>query len=72
MSSNPKGGLRRRHVFIIPLPVCIYVYKIVLQFYVCFCAFIPHVVSDLFLCLAFSSSCAILSQAGLFEVLVAY
>jgi hypothetical protein len=43
-----------------------------LQFYVCFYAFIPHVVSYLFSCLAFSSSCAILSQAGLLEVPVAY
>jgi hypothetical protein len=32
----PKGGLRRRHAFIMPLPSCIYVHKIVLQFYVCF------------------------------------
>jgi hypothetical protein len=43
-----------------------------LQFYVCFCAFIPHVVNYLFPCHAFSSSCAILSQVGLFEVHVAY
>jgi hypothetical protein len=32
----PKGGLRRRHAFIMPHAVCIYVHKIVLQFYVCF------------------------------------
>jgi hypothetical protein len=42
------------------------------QFYVCFCAFIPHVVSYLVPCLAFSLSCAILSQAGLLEVPAAY
>jgi hypothetical protein len=68
----PKGRLRRRHVFIMPRPVCIYVYKSVLQFYVCFCAFIPHVVSYLFPCLIFSLSCAILSQTGLLEVPAAY
>jgi hypothetical protein len=55
-----------------PRLVCIYVNKIVLQFYVCFYAFIPHVVSYLFPCLAFSSSCAILSQTGLLEVLTVY
>jgi hypothetical protein len=37
-----------------------------------FCAFIPHVVSYLFPCLTFSSSCAILSHAGLLEVPAAY
>jgi hypothetical protein len=67
-----KGGFRRCHVFIMPYPVCIYVHKIVLQFYVCFCSFTPHVVSYLFFCLAFSSSCAILSQVGLLEVPTAY
>jgi hypothetical protein len=59
-------------VFIMPRPVCIYVHRSVLQFYVCFCAFIPHVVSYLFPCLIFSSSCAILSQAGLLEGPAAY
>jgi hypothetical protein len=68
----PKGGHRRRHVFIMPCPVCIYVHKIVLQFYIYFCAFISHVASYLFTCLAFSSSYAILSQAGLLEVRAAY
>jgi hypothetical protein len=67
-----KGGLWRHHVFIMPHPVCIYVHKIVLQFYFCFYAFISHVVSYLFPCLAFSSSCVILSQAGLLEVPAAY
>jgi hypothetical protein len=56
-------------VFIMPCPVCIYVYKIVLQFYICFCTFI---ISYLFSCLAFSSSCVILSQVGLLEVHAAY
>jgi hypothetical protein len=55
-----------------PRPVYIYVYKIVLQFYVYFCAFIPHVVNYLFSYLAFSSSFVILSQAGLLEVPAAY
>jgi hypothetical protein len=59
-------------MFIMSCPVCIYVRKIVLQFYICFCAFIPHVVSYLFPYLAFSSSCAILSQTGLLEVPAAY
>jgi hypothetical protein len=44
----------------------------VLQFYVYFFAFIPHVVSYLFPCLTFSLSGAILSQACLLEVLAAY
>jgi hypothetical protein len=35
-------------VFIMPRPIYIYVHKIVLQFYVCFCAFISHVVGYLF------------------------
>jgi hypothetical protein len=55
-----------------PRPVCIYVHKIVLQFYVCFYVFIPYVVIYLFSCLAFSLSCAILSQTGLLEVPTAY
>jgi hypothetical protein len=55
-----------------PHPICIYVYKIVLQFYVYFCVFIPHVVSYLSPCLLFSLSCAIQSQAGLLEVPAAY
>jgi hypothetical protein len=59
-------------VFIMPRPIYIYVHKIVLQFYVCFCAFISHVVGYLFPCLTFSSSCAILSQADLLEVHAAY
>jgi hypothetical protein len=53
-------------------PVCICVPKIVLQFYVYFCAFIPHVVSYLFPYLTFSLSCEILSQAGLLEVPATY
>jgi hypothetical protein len=68
----PQGGLWRHHMFIMPHPVCIYTYRIVLQFYVYFCAFIPHVVSYLFSYLAFSSSCAILSQADMLEVPAAY
>jgi hypothetical protein len=59
-------------VFIMPRLVCIYVHKIVLQFYVCFYIFIHHVVSYLFSYLAFSLSCAILSQAGLLEVPATY
>jgi hypothetical protein len=59
-------------VFIMPHLVCIYVHKIVLQFYVYFCAFIPHVVNYLFPCLTNSLSCPILSHAGLLEVHPAY
>jgi hypothetical protein len=68
----PNGGLRRRHVFIIPCLVCIYIHKIVLQFYVCFYTFIPHVLNYLFSCLIFSLSYAILSPVGLLEVPAAY
>jgi hypothetical protein len=53
-------------------PVHNYDHRIVFQFYVYFYAFTPHVVSYLFSCLAFSSSCAIPSHAGLLEVPVAY
>jgi hypothetical protein len=67
----PKGGLRNCHVFIMPHSVCIYLHKIVLQF----CLFLriyPSCGKLPFSCLAFSSSCAILSQAGLLEVPAAY
>jgi hypothetical protein len=43
-----------------------------LQFYTCFYTFIPHVVRYLSPCLAFSSSCAILTPAALLEVPAAY
>jgi hypothetical protein len=59
-------------MFIMPRSICIYVHKIMFQFYVCFCAFIPHVVCYIFSCFTFNSSCAILSQVGLFEVHEAY
>jgi hypothetical protein len=59
-------------MFIMPCLVCNYVQRSVPQFYVYFYAFIPHVISYLFPCLAFSSSCAILSQADLLEVPTAY
>jgi hypothetical protein len=59
-------------MFIMPYPICIYVHKIVLQFYARFYTFNPHVFSYLFSCLAFSSSYAILSQTGLLEVPAAY
>jgi hypothetical protein len=59
-------------VFIMPHSVCIYVHKIMLEFYICFCAFITHVVSYLFPYLIFSLSCVILSQAGLLEVHASY
>jgi hypothetical protein len=55
-----------------PRPVYIYVHKIMLQFYVCLCAFITHVVCYLFPCLTFILSCAILSQVDLLEVPAAY
>jgi hypothetical protein len=35
----PRGGLRWYHVFLLPHPVCNYVHKIVLQFYVYFYVF---------------------------------
>jgi hypothetical protein len=41
----PRGGLRRCHMFILPHPIYNYVHKIILQFYVSFYIFIPHVVS---------------------------
>jgi hypothetical protein len=60
-------------MFIMPRPICNYVLlRIVLQFYVCFYAFIPHVVSYLFPYLTYSSSCVILSHAGLLEVSTTY
>jgi hypothetical protein len=59
-------------MFIVPCPVCNYVHRIVFQFYVCFCTFILHAVSYPFSYLAFSSSCAILSLAGLLEVPAPY
>jgi hypothetical protein len=49
-----------------------YVHKIMLQFYVYFCVFLPpygHLIS---LCPASSLSCAIISQTGLLEVPVTY
>jgi hypothetical protein len=41
----PRGGLWRCHMFILPCPICNYVHRIMLQFYVSFCIFIPHMVS---------------------------
>jgi hypothetical protein len=41
----PRGGLWRCHVLILPRPICNYVHRIILQFYISFCIFIPHVVS---------------------------
>jgi hypothetical protein len=46
--SHLRGGLRRLHEFVMPCPACNYVRKIVLQFYVSFYVFIPHVVSYFF------------------------
>jgi hypothetical protein len=45
---HPRDGLRRRHVFIIPRPLCNYVHRIVLQFYVCFYILTSHVVRYFF------------------------
>jgi hypothetical protein len=53
-------------------PLCNYIHTIVLQFYVCFCVFLPPCGQLLSLCPASSSSYAILSQAGLLEVHVTY
>ena len=55
-------------MFIMPRPVCNYVHRIVLQFYVYFCVFLPSCGQSLSLCPASSLSCAILSQAGLLKV----
>jgi hypothetical protein len=56
-------------MFIMPRPVCNYVYRIVLQFYgYFFCVFLPSCGQSLSLCPASTSSCAILSHAGLLEV----
>jgi hypothetical protein len=64
---NPRGRPQRRHELIMPLPVCNYVHRIMLQF--CLLLYIYHSCGQLpFPCLASSSSCAILSQAGLLEV----
>jgi hypothetical protein len=42
----PRGGLRWYRVFLMLCPICNYVHKIVLQFYVYFFAYFnPHVVS---------------------------
>jgi hypothetical protein len=40
-----RGRLWRHHNFIMPHPVCNYVHKIMLQFYISFCVFISHMVS---------------------------
>jgi hypothetical protein len=55
-----------------PRPVCNYVYRIVLQFYICFLHIYPSCGQLIFPYIATSLSCAILSQAGLLEVLVTY
>jgi hypothetical protein len=57
----PRSGLWRCHVFILSHPICNYVHKIVLQFYVYFVYFNRHVVSYFFSCLTFDLSSAILS-----------
>jgi hypothetical protein len=41
----PRDELKRCHVFILPRPICNYVHRIMLQFYVSFCIFLTHVVS---------------------------
>jgi hypothetical protein len=51
---------------------CNYVHKIIIQFYVCFCIFLTFMWSVIFLYLASCLNYAILSQAGLLEVLVTY
>jgi hypothetical protein len=69
---QPSGGLWRRHDFIMPRPICNYFYRIVLQFYVSFLHIYPSCDRLLFLCITSSSSCAILSQAGLLKVPATY
>jgi hypothetical protein len=56
----------------LPRHVCNYVHRIVLQFYVYFLHVYPSCGQLLFPCLATSSTCAILSQAGLLEVPTTY
>jgi hypothetical protein len=53
-------------------PVCNYVHRIVLQCYIYILHVYPLCGQLLFPCLASSSSCAILSQAGLLEVPATY
>jgi hypothetical protein len=43
-----RGGFRMHHVLIMPRPVCNYVHRIVLQFYIAFYVFIPHMTSYFF------------------------
>jgi hypothetical protein len=59
-------------MFIMPHPVCDYVHRIVLQFFVCFCIVLPSCGQLLFLCPDSYPSCATLSQAGLLEVPTSY
>jgi hypothetical protein len=46
--SRSRGELRGHHVFVMPRPICNYVHRIMLQFYVSFCIFFPHVVGCFF------------------------
>jgi hypothetical protein len=64
----PRGGLWRYRVFLMSRPVCNYVHRIVLQFYVYFYVFLISCGQSLSLYPTSNSSCAILSQAGLLEV----
>jgi hypothetical protein len=59
-------------MFIMSRPVRNYVHRIVLQFYVYFCVFLPSCGQFLSLCSTSSLSCVILSQAGPLEVSVTY
>jgi hypothetical protein len=67
-SPYPMGGLRWYRVFLMPHPIRNYVHRIVLLFYVYFNVFLLSCGQSLSLCPASSSSCSIMSQAGLLEV----
>jgi hypothetical protein len=68
----PERRAPEAHGFIMPHPVCNYVHRIVLQFYVCFLHIYHSCDQLLFPCLATSLSCAILSQVCLLKVHVTY
>jgi hypothetical protein len=67
-SPHPSGGLQRCHKFIMSHHVGNYIHRIVFQFYVYLCVFLSSCGQSLSLCPTSSSSCAILSQAGMLKV----
>jgi hypothetical protein len=59
-------------MYIMPHPICNYVHRIVLQFYVCVLRIYLSCGQLFFPCLASSLNCTILSQAGLLKVPATY